>query len=155
MIGIKENISTHFLHPSNLFAHKDRHMVTTILGSCVAVCFYNKKYMYGGINHYMLPLWNGDGLASPRYGNIAIEKLYGQMKEMGSLKEHLIAKVFGGANQIQGATNIGERNAVIAKDMLKELKVPIVAESTGGTIGRKIIFDTYTGMVKMKYVGSK
>ena len=155
MIGIRENISTYFLHPSNLFASKERHMVTTILGSCVAVCLLNKKHKYGGINHYMLPLWNGSGLASPRYGNIAIEKLYAQMKELGSLKDHLEAKVFGGANQIQGATNIGQRNAEIAADMLKELKIPVVAESTGGTVGRKIILDTFSGVVKMKYVGKK
>ncbi|MDH5599327.1 MAG: chemotaxis protein CheD [Cyclobacteriaceae bacterium] len=152
MIGITENISKHFLYPSNLFVSKERHYVTTILGSCVAICLYNKKYQFGGINHYMLPLWNGEGLASPRYGNIANDKLYEKMKGLGSLKEHLVAKVFGGANQIQSTSQIGQKNIQIAMDMMSDLGIPVVAQSVGGTIGRKIIFDTYTGGVKMKYV---
>ena len=100
----------------------------------------------------MLPLWNGNGLASPRYGNIANEKLYEKLKQLGSLDGHLIAKVFGGANQINSTTSIGEKNINVAFDMLKEFKINVVAQSVGGTIGRKIIFDTYSGAVKMKFV---
>ncbi|MDH5381410.1 MAG: chemotaxis protein CheD [Cyclobacteriaceae bacterium] len=100
----------------------------------------------------MLPLWNGEGLASPRYGNIANEKLYEKMKSLGSLNDHLVAKVFGGANQIKSTINIGQRNIQVAYDLLEEFKIPIVAQSVGGTIGRKIIYDTYSGTVKMKFV---
>jgi len=42
-----------------------RHMVTIVLGSCVSVCLWNCILNRGGINHYMLLFWNGDGLASP------------------------------------------------------------------------------------------
>jgi len=70
--------NTHFLYPAALFASRTPHMVTTILGSCVAICLYDPILKFGGINHYMLPLWNGQGLASPKYGNIAIEKTSGQ-----------------------------------------------------------------------------
>ena len=47
------------------------------------VCLYDPVIRVGGINHYMLPLWNGQGLASPKYGNIAIEKLLEKMISLG------------------------------------------------------------------------
>ncbi|MBN1596957.1 MAG: hypothetical protein JW894_01580 [Bacteroidales bacterium] len=45
----------------------------------------------------MLPFWNGSGLATPKYGNIAIEKLLKKLVSMGSRKDQIIAKVFGGS----------------------------------------------------------
>lgn len=77
------------------------------------------------------------------------------MVELNCNKEHLIAKVFGGANQISNVLNIGERNGDVAKDILMKHGITIKAHSIGGQNGRKIIFDTFTGEVKMKYVSSK
>ena len=72
-------LPSHFLYPSALFASREPYIVNTILGSCVAVCLYDVKLQIGGINHYMLPFWNGQGLASPKFGNIAISKLLEKM----------------------------------------------------------------------------
>jgi len=150
-----EQKATHFLYPAALFANKTPHLVTTILGSCVAVCLWDKKLNIGGINHYMLPLWNGQGLASPKYGNIAIEKLVQKMVSLGSEKENLKAKVFGGGEVIETKVKqffIGERNIVIAKEMLKEFSIPVVSSSLGGKLGRKIIFNTQTGEVAHRFI---
>lgn len=105
--------------------------------------------------HYMLPYWNGEGLASPKYGNIAIEKLLEKMHSLGSSKINIVAKVFGGGEVIKTKNpqfNIGERNIKLAWEQLKELKIPIVSSSVGGKNGRKIIFYTETGEVKQRYV---
>lgn len=106
------------------------------------------------MNHYMLPLWNGEGLASVKFGNIAIEKLVSQMEELGSDRKNLYAKIFGGANQVNYTMKIGERNVHVARTLLNEMKINIVAESVNGQKGRKIIFNSYTGEVRMKYVNS-
>ncbi len=146
----------HFLYPAALMASRSPHIVTTILGSCVAVCLWEQRQAFGGINHFMLPLWNGKGLASPKYGNIAIEKLISKMYSLGADKKYLIAKVFGGGEVIetqQQNFHIGERNIVIAKQLLIEYGIPIIGTSVGGKTGRKIIFNTFTGEVMMKYVG--
>ncbi len=103
----------------------------------------------------MLPFWNGEGLASPKYGNVATTKLIEKMIQMGSSKQTMVAKVFGGANQIQGTSSVGERNILIAKEVLKEHKIPVVAESVGGGIGRKVKFNTSTGEVLMKFLKGK
>lgn len=100
----------------------------------------------------MMPLWNGEGLASPKYGNIAISKLLEQMLQLGSSKRHLIAKVFGGANQLVSSVNVGERNVLIVRELMKDFQIPIVAENVGGKTGRKIRFDTGNGQVLMKFL---
>jgi len=148
-----ENI--HFLYPAALFASKTPHLVTTILGSCVAVCLYDPVLRIGGINHFMLPLWNGQGLASPKYGNIAIEKLVEKMISLGCDQSRLQAKVFGGGEVIDShitSFNIGARNIRLAYDMLEEYKIPIIGQSVGGNLGRKILFNTETFEVKQKFI---
>ena len=150
-----DNLESHFLYPAALFASEKPYQINTILGSCVAVCLWDPKLKVGGMCHYMLPLWNGQGLASPKYGNIAIEKLLEKMYSFGSKKVNIIAKIFGGGEVIETKIvhfRIGERNIELALDQLKELRIPIVSSSVGGKNGRKIIFHTETGEVKQRYV---
>jgi chemotaxis protein CheD len=150
-----ESISTHYLYPATLFASKNPHEVSTVLGSCVAVCLWDTHRKMGGINHYMLPLWNGEGLSTPKYGNVATQKLIEKMLSLGSDPQHLVAKVFGGAQQLEKGKsifNIGERNVSLALYMLKEANIPIVSINTQGDRGRKLKFSTHTGEVLMKFV---
>src|SRR5512133_1206763 len=147
--------SNHFLYPSALFASREPFIVNTILGSCIAVCFYDDVLKCGGINHYMLPFWNGQGLASPKFGNIAIHKLLEKMQLLGCSQKNRIAKVCGGGNIIESSSvqfMIGDRNIAVAKDMLKELNIRIVSQSVGGSLGRKIQFNTATGEVRQKII---
>ena len=150
-----ETNNTHFLYPAAIHASKPPCIINTILGSCVSVCLYDQIYKYGGMNHFMLPLWNGQGLASPKYGNIAIEKLLEKVLNMGGKKSNLIAKVFGGGEVIDTKHtqfNIGYRNIEIAIQILEELRIPVRSQSLGGKLGRKISFNTMTGAVTQKYI---
>jgi chemotaxis protein CheD len=140
----------HHLNPCMLIAHRDELEVTTVLGSCVSVCLWDPNLACGGMNHYMLPLWNGDGLPTPKFGNVAIEKLIGKMLDFGCRKEQLVAKCFGGANVLGDATDrmqIGARNIALAEELLAIHRIPIVARDMGGLQGLKIIFNTKSGIV--------
>ena len=144
-----------FILPGNVYASKSQYQLSTILGSCVSVCIWDKELKIGGMNHFMLPFWNGQGLASPKYGNIAIEKLIQRMKSFGSNEENMLAKVFGGGRIIQNTMNsfnIGERNIEIAYEILKEKNISVIKASTGGERGRKIIFDTFTFEIYHKFI---
>jgi chemotaxis protein CheD len=148
---IAEN--SHYLMAGSLFASRDPHRITTVLGSCVSVCLWDSVLRVGGMNHFMLPFWNGEGLASPKYGNIAITKLVERLMSIGAERRNLKAKVFGGGvvlNVTNPFMNIGERNVQLAEDMLRNEAIPIVSADTGGTVGRKLIFDTGSGMVLVK-----
>ena len=145
----------HFLYPAALYASKDPYVITTLLGSCVSVFLYDTYLKIGGVNHYMLPLWNGDGLASPKFGNIAIKMLFEKMKNLGSRSDNLVAKVFGGAAVLETKKQIffiGNRNVDVAYEYMRNEGVKIVAASTRGKKGRKLLFNTYTGEVKQKYI---
>jgi len=148
-------VNQHYLYPGALYVDTKPTQITTILGTCVAVCLYDNALKFGGMNHYLLPLWNGEGLASPRYGNIAIEKLIERMMENGSLVSNLQAKIFGGKVDERGTVyNIGQRNIEIAETMLEDYKIPIISKSVGQSKGRKILFLNHTGEVFMKYLNS-
>ena len=146
---------THYLYHSAIFVSRQPTLVTTILGSCVAVCIFDKRLEFGGINHYMLPLWNGTGLPSPKYGNVAIPKLIEKMVSLGSREEDLIAKVVGGGEVLvtnNDMFHIGDRNIQIAHEILSEKNIKIAGESVGGTRGRKILYDTATGTIKQIFI---
>lgn len=146
---------SHFLYPAAIYASRKPTLVTTILGSCVSVCLWDSKLGYGGINHYMLPLWNGQGLPSPKYGNIAIERLIDRMIFLGSDPADLGAKIFGGGEILITKSDqfyVGNRNIQIALEMIKDAGIPVLGRSLGGRSGRKIIFDTVTGMVRQNLI---
>jgi chemotaxis protein CheD len=151
-------VKEYYLYPSAIFAHRDPHRVTTVLGSCVSVCLWDPVLKIGGINHYMLPLWNGEGLASPKFGNIAISKLIEKMLLFGSSQRDLKAKIFGGGTVLRsprGILNVGERNISYARDALREEGIPIIGSDVGGSRGRKIIYNTGNGSVMMKKLKSQ
>jgi chemotaxis protein CheD len=152
----KEGYKSVFLHSSSIFAEGVPCQITTILGSCISVCLWDSKLKIGGMNHYMLSLWNGDGLASPKFGNIAIEKLIEKMIKLGSDQKNLQAKIFGGADLFdrskRESVTIGGMNIKIAEEILKRQRIRIVNCSVGGKQGRKIIFNTSTGEVLLKYI---
>lgn len=145
----------HFLYPGELLVSRKPVKVTTILGSCVSVCFFDPATRVGGINHFMLPTWNGRGLSSPRYGEIAIERLWGKMHSLGARRNTVQAKIFGGAEVIMHSTNhlkVGARNITIARQILEEMDISIVSSSTSGLLGRKILFFTDTGKVLHRFI---
>lgn len=149
-MGCEELINRHFLYPGTIFAEPQQYQISTVLGSCVAVCLWDQVVRRGGMNHMMLPLWNGEGLATPKYGNIAMEKLLAKVLAIGCRREHLVAKVFGGANVSGSGLEvfmIGDRNITLALEMLEEFRIPVVAQDVGGRVGRKIIMNSETGVV--------
>jgi len=151
-VTMEEELGKHYLYPSALFAEKKPFMVDTVLGSCVAVCLFDQKLNIGGINHYMLPFWNGNGLASPKYGNIATEKLVEKMLRNGATIQNMVAKVFGGANQMNTSLRIGDQNIEVARQTLANYGIKIIAENVGGGVGRKLRYNTSTGQVMMKFL---
>jgi len=154
---LEVNNSAHeklYLHPGQLFASRQSHAVTTILGSCVAVCLWDPVRKIGGINHYLLPAFTGDGVASPRFGNIAIAELLEQLTALGCRKRDLQAKLFGGACVIAAFRNrtnhLGWENIQSAEKILGREEIPVVGKDTGGDKGRKLIFHTDDGSAWVK-----
>src|ERR1700712_2905807 len=92
-------------------------MLSTLLGSCVAMCLRDPVAGVGGMNHFLLPGADAesDGTCSVRYGAHAMELLVNGLLAQGGRRARLEAKLFGGARMLAGLTDLGARNAQFAE----------------------------------------
>ena len=127
-------------------------VLTTVLGSCIAVCFFDLKRQIGGMNHFLLPSGEGETAGSLRYGANAMELLINGLLKKGAERHRLEAKVFGGARMMGNLRNIGQANADFARQFLRDEGIPCKAESTGGISARRIRFWPTTGLVRQLVV---
>jgi len=140
-----------YLYPGEVVTSARPIRLTTILGSCVAVCLWAPEHRAGGMVHYLMPHGRAPGKAGWRYGAPAIAELFAQLRHLTGGDDVLLqAKVFGGASGLSlpaGAGNLGLGNVTLARELLAAQDVPIVAEDCGGQRGRKLEFDLTTGDV--------
>lgn len=139
-----------YLHAGHLIVSATPAAVTTILGSCVAVCLWDRRLSIGAVNHYLLPNWAGQGHSSPRFGNVAIDLLLRQLLGLGCQTRNLEAKLFGGACVIasfrqNGGDHMGAKNVELARRLLAGHGIPVAAEDVLGHKGRKLVFHTDQG----------
>lgn len=140
---------------------KSPDILTTLgLGSCIGLTLYDPVTKVGGLVHYMLPdstkLKNNSNIA--KFGDTGIKELLRQVLANGASQRRLVAKIAGGAKmfEVSGLSavgNVGERNAEMAKEMLKQLGIPLIAEDTGLNFGRTVELNCENGEFLIKAVG--
>ena len=137
---------SYYLDPGYVYFSKRAATVRTVVGSCVAVCIWDRELKYGGMNHFLWPVMQDPDKATPKYGNVATTALIQLMERAGSKRDSLMAQILGGAapEDVRGE-HVGIRNVNAATEVLTRKGVRIASKDTGGTVGRKIVFDTGTG----------
>lgn len=135
--------------------------VTTLgLGSCVGIAIRDPVTKIGGLAHVMLPdstqIKNSSNI--PKFADTGIVELVRQMVAKGANQGRMVAKIAGGAQMFafqnkSDMVRIGERNVEATKKKLAELKIPILAEDTGDSYGRTVIFYPETGEFFIRSVG--
>ncbi len=143
------------IHIGEYHATRMPTIIYTLLGSCVAVCLYDRKKCIGGMNHILLPgsasIKNFDDCA--RYGINAMELLINRTIKLGGEKNHLTAKVFGGANLLPSIPYekcVGKKNILFVLNFLSREGIPVLSQDVGGNDSRKVYFHTDTGDVFLK-----
>ena len=135
--------------------------VTTLgLGSCVGIAIRDPATGIGGLAHIMLPdsteIRNNEN--RPKFADTGIEDLVKEIVKKGGNRGRLVAKIAGGAQMFSFGNKstmirVGERNVQASKKKLNELRIPILAEDTGKTYGRTVIFYPKTGDFVIRAVG--
>ena len=137
-----------YLQPGQLHVSAVPAAITTILGSCIAVCLWEPQRGIGGMNHFMLPMASGSAASSARFGPAAMDQLIAKMRDAGARLPLLRARVIGGACMFDGmlsTAHLGQKNADVALDLLNRHGIEIMQTDIGGTRGRKLIFHTDEG----------
>jgi chemotaxis protein CheD len=123
--------------------------ISTLLGSCVAVCLYDPKLLLGGMNHFLLPskkVGAGDDTDVVLAGDYAMEVLVNAMLAKGAHKDRMVAKAFGGGNIVSSIRMaIGDRNVEFATEWLAREGIPLTASDFGGPWSRKVLCVPNTG----------
>lgn len=142
------NNDHYLLQPGYIFVPDQPGSISTVIGSGVSVCIYDKKKRIGGMNHFQLPYMAAKGKTTALYGNIATIALIKMMLAHDSQKRHLEAQIFGGAyNPRKNDNDIGRENIEIARNILLKSNIPLISEDVGGEKGRKVVFNTGTDEV--------
>ena len=151
---MKKKIS---IHIGGFHASREPSVIHTLLGSCVAVCLYDHAAPIGGMNHILLPgkadLKNFNNVS--RYAINAMELLINRVMNLGGKREHLVAKVFGGANvlsSISAGNGVGAKNIEFVLEFLQMEDITVVSRDLGGCDARKIYFHTDTNDVFLKRI---
>jgi chemotaxis protein CheD len=143
-----------FLKPGEVIISSNPVLVSTVLGSCVAVTMYSPEKRVGAICHAMLPnnLKHRDNLL---YVESAVRCIHCKMIEYGG-EGDLVIKLFGGAQVLAGChstgtrRSVGEQNIAQARKILGQLGLAIATEDVGGNSGRKLLFSIKTGDVYLR-----
>ena len=139
---------------------KDDILTSLGLGSCVGITLYDPVTKVAGLVHIMLPyskaIRNNSNHA--KFADTGIELLLRETVKIGANKSRLVSKIAGGAQMFSfdsknDIMKIGERNSIAVKEKLKELKIPLVSEDTGGNFGRTIELYCETGKLMIKTIG--
>ena len=142
----------HFLYPGQVFVTRDPITISTILGSCAAVCLWDRHKRVGGMNHYLLPEGLAEGPNRLRYGNVANPELLNQVLALGCEMRNLQAKIFGGSSAfaVDLSQSVGSRNVELAEGFLRSAGIPVVEREVSGKHGRRLNFQIVDGVTTIK-----
>lgn len=150
---IAESTIDVFLQPGEYVVGDERHVLRTLLGSCVSITLWHPARRVGVMSHFLLP---SRGVPTPRepdgrYGDEAFQIM---LRELGRLHidpRECQAKIFGGANmfpaQRQAGTCVGTKNGTAAREMLRAHRINVTSENLFGLGHRQVIFKVRTGDV--------
>lgn len=156
--------------PGELVVAKEPLTVWTVLGSCLALTFYNRRLKVGAICHAQLPAENMsedkcyEGCPVRCYKDLppsnkfkyvtcSFKYMLDEFRKLEINKNEIEVKMFGGADVLSINTNnttVGKKNIAVAKNLIEKSGLQLVADRIGGGGGVSLFFDTYTGNVYLK-----
>jgi chemotaxis protein CheD len=128
------------------------------LGSCIAVCAYDRMAKMGGMIHIVLPEHHGDNVNDhSKFADTGVPLLFNEMIKKGCNKSYFIVKIAGGAQMtvspgLKDTFKTGERNLVQILKTLEAEGLGLKAAEVGGSLGRTVKLHIDTGIVTVKTV---
>ena len=143
--------------PGEYYVTSHDEVITTVLGSCVSACIRDRVFGVGGMNHFMLPISDGQGWgnsdlvsSATRYGNYAMEHMINDILKYGGHRKNLEVKIFGGGQIISSTTNIGTNNIDFVREYIFAEGLRVAGEDVGDIYPRKVVYYPKSGRVRIK-----
>jgi chemotaxis protein CheD len=130
-------------------------LTTTGLGSCVALVLHDPRSGVAGLAHFLLPEPGPTSTFSrpAKFATTGVALLAAELRLHGATGP-LVAKLVGGARMfgslMSAGVNVGQRNLDATRAALARLRIPVVAEETGGEVGRSVRVDPASGLVQVR-----
>lgn len=133
-------------------------ILSTVLGSCIAICLWDPEKKIGSLAHALLPTQTYSSTTSRYNPKKYVDQLINfqliELQKRGVFKKNLVAKIAGGANMFaplipDTENHVGKKNARKAVQILEHLGIPVKGKDTGNFFGRKVLFDLETGVVNV------
>ncbi len=125
-------------------------LVTSGLGSCIAVAVCDAPNGVAGLAHAMLPRAEGNP-ATAKFVDTATDALLCEVRAAGGSLAEAEAKLVGGSEMFKFSSEaIGPRNVTEAERALADRGVTVVASDVGGDYGRSVRLDAATGTLVVR-----
>lgn len=137
-----------YITPGYICVPHNPTLLCGVIGSGVVVTLFDSDRHCGGAAYFILPQVPENGVSTPYFAIPAVSGLIALMKNNGSKIENLEAHIYGGAENKEHPRfvhGLGLENVKIAQKLFFEKEITIAGMDTGGTKGRKIIFNTGSG----------
>ncbi len=126
-------------------------LVTSSLGSCVAVCISDTAGN-GGLVHAMLPEAPANPDTPAKYVDSGIKTLVVTLRDRTDGDTPLTGKIAGGSYMIEFTQGepVNDRNVAQAWETTLEMGIDLVADDTGGESPRSVTFDPVSGSLAIR-----
>jgi chemotaxis protein CheD len=153
------------LNPGELYFTRQPAVISTLLGSCIAITLWHPRWRMGGMCHYLLTdrrqYKRAEAHPPGHYATDAIEYFLQQARSNGCRPREFEVKLFGGGNMFDGiqrhlsSINVAQVNASEGRRLLQENGFSVKAADVGGSRYRKIYFELASGVVWVQYGGHR
>lgn len=154
--------SSCFLMPKDYVVTGKPMIVSTVLGSCVAVCLFSSMPQAAAMCHCVLPWRTANSGPEPvgYYVDETVQHMVAMMRKRGVVAGCTRAVLIGGSSMHEGpwigprGDSVGALNVRTAREALAAAGLSLVAEHVGGQTGRKVRFDTLTFDITVRLVSA-
>ena len=174
MPAAKSSLPRYYLKAGELFLMQKPALISTILGSCIAITLFNRRLGIAGICHALMPRCikqshknSVDGLLDNechkcleafKYADCSAFMMAEAFFRFGITPQETEVRLFGGAKMISGYQSrgakysVGDQNVDSARKVIAHCHLELTSSYTGGSAGRKITFNTKTGEVAQQFI---
>lgn len=167
-------LPNYYLKAGELFILEQPAMISTVLGSCIAVTLFNKRLGFAGICHALLPQCKRKNIKKKiedlldnechkcleafKYADCSVFMMAEAFSRFGVTASETEVRLFGGARMMYSPDSrdakysVGRQNIDAARMVLDYYHLTLASSDVGGAAGRKITFNTRTGEVVQQFL---